>query len=61
MNVDDDRTTDAPEPPLLRLLSLPEAHGVLEVLADAAAGRRPDAVLARSLLMNLAARVPSRG
>lgn len=60
MDVDDDATAPDLPSPLLRLLSLPEAHDLLGVLTDVAAGRRPDAVLARRLLMNLAARVPSR-
>lgn len=60
MDVDDDATAPDLPAPLLPVLSLPEAHDLLGVLADVAAGRRPDAVLARSLLMNLAARVPSR-
>lgn len=45
---------------LLPLLTLVEAQDVLEVLAAVVAGERADVDLARSLAMNLAARVPSR-
>lgn len=48
------------EDPLLPLLSLLEAHAVLEVLAAVVHGGAPDRETARGLLMNLAARVSSR-
>jgi hypothetical protein len=60
MNVDDDRTASGPPAPLLPLLSLPEAHDVLDVLAAVVDGGRPDREAAAWLLSNLAARVPSR-
>ncbi|MEU6990334.1 hypothetical protein ABZ953_06685 [Streptomyces sp. NPDC046465] len=47
--------------PLLPLLSLAEAHDVLDVLAAIASGDQPDVEAAGVLLSNLAARVPSRG
>lgn len=40
------------EPPLLPLLSLPEAHDVLVVLAAVVHGGDPDREVARGLLMN---------
>ncbi|MFD0033066.1 hypothetical protein ACFVJK_33295 [Streptomyces sp. NPDC127172] len=58
-----DNLADFAEPaapaPLLPLLTLGEAQDV-EVLAAVVAGERADVDLARSLAMNLAARVPSR-
>lgn len=45
--------------PLLPLLTLEEAQDAVEVLARVAAGEHADMELARSLAMNLAARVPS--
>ncbi|MGW6358546.1 hypothetical protein ACWFR5_26075 [Streptomyces sp. NPDC055092] len=59
-----DNLADFAEPaapaPLQPLLTLGEAQDVLEVLAAVVAGERADVDLARSLAMNLAARVPSR-
>ncbi|MFB6680181.1 hypothetical protein ACFCWG_48935 [Streptomyces sp. NPDC056390] len=51
-----------PDPPaaLLPLLTVEEAQDVLEILAAVANDAPADADLARTLLMNLAARVPSR-
>lgn len=51
-----------PEPPatLLPLLTLEEAQDVVEILAAVVDGVRADERLAYSLLMNLAARVPSQ-
>lgn len=49
-----------PPAPLLPLLTLAEAHEVLDVLAAVASGGRPDREAADRLLSNLAARVPSR-
>ncbi|UQT54400.1 hypothetical protein M4V62_04460 [Streptomyces durmitorensis] len=52
----------AVDPPaaLLPLLTLPEAHDVLDVLAAVVNGGEPDREVADRLLSNLAARVPSR-
>ncbi|MFC9669943.1 hypothetical protein [Streptomyces sp. NPDC056949] len=59
-----DCSTDfaVPEPPapVLPLLTVGEAHDVLEILAAVANDAPADADLARTLLMNLAALVPSR-
>ncbi|MCX5083806.1 hypothetical protein [Streptomyces sp. NBC_00401] len=59
-----DCSTDfaVPEPPaaLLPLLTVGEAQDVLEILAAVANHTPANADLARTLLMNLAARVPSR-
>lgn len=50
------------DPPaaLLPLLTVEEAQDVVEILAAVVDGVRADERLAYSLLMNLAARVPSR-
>lgn len=50
-----------PEPPapLLPLVTLEEAQDVVAVLAAVVNGSNPDLDLARTLLSNLAARVPS--
>lgn len=61
MDVDDDRTATDPPAPLLPLLSLEEAHAVLDVLAAVAEGGVPDREAAGWLLSNVAARVPARG
>lgn len=52
----------AADPParLLPLLTLGEAHDVLDVLAAVVNGGVPDVEAAGVLLSNLAARVPSR-
>ncbi|MFF2502159.1 hypothetical protein ACFVTY_02000 [Streptomyces sp. NPDC058067] len=55
----DEMMTDPPAP-LLPLVTLEEAQDMVEVLAQAAAGEPVDRDWARSLAMNLAARVPSR-
>ncbi|MFI9781676.1 hypothetical protein ACIHCV_45030 [Streptomyces sp. NPDC051956] len=59
-----DCSTDftAPEAPaaLLPLLTVEEAQDVLEILPAVVPDAPADAHLARTLLMNLAARVPSR-
>lgn len=47
--------------PLLPLLTLDEAHDVLDVLSAVVTGGRSDVEAAGALLSNLAARVPSRG
>lgn len=49
-----------PPAPLLPLLTLGEAHDVLDVLAAVVNGGMPDAEAAGVVLSNLAARVPSR-
>jgi hypothetical protein len=61
MNPDDDRTACDPPAPLLPLLSLPEAHVLLPLLAAVVDGGEPDREAAAWLLSNLAARVPSAG
>jgi hypothetical protein len=53
-------TAADPPAPLLPLLTLGEAHDVLDVLAAVVNGGRPDAGTVGVLLSNLAARVPSR-
>lgn len=60
MDVDDDRTAPDLPAPLLPLLSLEEAHAVLDVLAAVAEGATPDREAAGWLLSNVAARVPAR-
>lgn len=55
-----DFATPSPPAALLPLLTVEEAQDVVEVLARVAAGEHADVDLARSLAMNLAARVPSR-
>ncbi|MFD4644749.1 hypothetical protein [Streptomyces sp. NPDC058441] len=52
----------APAPPaaLLPLLTVEETQDVLEILAAVANDAPADADLARTVLMNLATRVPSR-
>lgn len=50
-----------PPAPLLPLLTLAEAHDVLDVLAAVVNGGQPDVEAAGVVLSNLAARVPSRG
>ena len=60
MDVDDDTTAVDPPSPRLPLLSLEEAQDVVDVLAAVASGGEVDVDLARHLLANLGARVPSR-
>ncbi|MWA08806.1 hypothetical protein [Streptomyces sp. BA2] len=59
LSADIPTATDPPSS-LLPLLSLAEAHDVLDVLAAVASGAVPDREAAERLLTNLAARVPSR-
>lgn len=54
-------TAVAPPSLLLPLLTLAEAHDVLDVLAAVVSGGTPDVEAAGVVLSNLAARVPSRG
>ncbi|MGW0904979.1 hypothetical protein [Streptomyces sp. NPDC002853] len=54
-------TAADPPAPLLPLLTLGEAHDVLDVLAAVVSGGQADVEAAGVLLSNLAARVPSRG
>jgi hypothetical protein len=62
VDLDDDVTFVPPPPaPLLPMLDLDDAHELMGLLADVRDGHEPDAELARYLLGNLAARVPSRG
>jgi hypothetical protein len=60
VNLDDDITA-APAPPaeLLPVLTLDDVHELMDLLADVRDGHAPDAELARYLLGNIAARVPS--
>ncbi|MGD6742988.1 hypothetical protein ACOKM3_14220 [Streptomyces sp. BH106] len=60
MNLDDDATAEGPPAVLLPVLALDDAHELMGLLADVRDGRTPDAELARYLLGNLSARVPSR-
>lgn len=53
-------TAAAPPTPLLPLLTLAEAHDVLDVLAAVVNGGQPDVEAAGAVLSNLASRVPSR-
>lgn len=48
-----------PPAPLLPVFNLDDAHDLLGLLADVRDGHEADAELARYLLGNLAARVPS--
>ncbi|MFJ9128909.1 hypothetical protein ACIRJS_32890 [Streptomyces sp. NPDC102340] len=59
MDLDDDATAEDPPAVPLPVLTLEEAHELMGLLADVRDGHEPDAELARYLLGNLAARVPS--
>ena len=60
MTPDDDTTAEDPPAELLPVLTLDEAHELIGLLADVRDGHEADADVARYLLGNLAARVPSR-
>lgn len=53
-------TAADPPAPLLPVLTLDEAHDVLDVLAAVVSGGQPDVEAAGVVLSNLAARAPSR-
>lgn len=61
MDVGDDTTAEDPPAELLPVLTFGEVHDLMDLLADVRNRSEPDAELARYLLANLAARVPSRG
>ena len=60
MDVDDDSTLEDPPAARLPLLTAEEARDVVDVLAAVVAGGEVDVELARCLLANLGARIPSR-
>lgn len=60
MNLDDDTTAEDPPTELLPVLTLDDVHELMDLLADVRDGHEPDPEVARYLLGNLAARVPSR-